>query len=163
MKLIGHRDNNNYNQGFTLLETLAAIILIAMILVVAMRLYVNTVAVHHQLIGKADSSFQAQRAAWYIQNQVQGSTRIIAPVPGSTGNRLRLQQGPGAFNQLEFYFMARELWQVKGGGHNPVASNIASISFYGLEKGNGVRDTIEVVSPEGNIFYQGVATIRNEN
>ncbi|MDW7673697.1 MAG: prepilin-type N-terminal cleavage/methylation domain-containing protein [Bacillota bacterium] len=149
-------------EGFTLLEVLAAVIISTLVITVVIRFHNQTINIYQATRSATDISENILITFNLLEAEIKTSEQILTPLPGASGNKLILKQGPYPWDNLQFYYKnPQELWRLKNNGDNPVAYGINQVNFKRSEAGQTIEISIKTISQEGTeTNYLGAATIR---
>jgi|GEM_PF-3634386 prepilin-type N-terminal cleavage/methylation domain-containing protein len=150
------RDND---KGFTLLEVLAAAMLLTLIFALVLRFSHQGMLAFADAKSRTDISQNVLISFREMEKQIRDSEAFLFPPPGSSSNQLWLKQGPTVLKIL--HIPPNQLRLEKNLGQNPIAYGINQITFTVSDNGK----TVEIVvgtTETGSVekVYRGAVTLR---
>jgi prepilin-type N-terminal cleavage/methylation domain-containing protein len=150
------RDND---KGFTLLEVLAAMMLLTLIFALVLRFNHQGMLAFAEAKSRTDISQNVLISFREMEKQIKDSEAILFPPPGSSSNQLWLKQGPAVLKI--FHVPPSQLRLEKNMGQNPISYGINQITFDVSDNGGAVEIVVRTTETgSAEKVYRGAVTLR---
>jgi prepilin-type N-terminal cleavage/methylation domain-containing protein len=146
-------------QGFTLLEVLAAVLLFAMIVTLVLKFSHQGTEVFVAAKTRTDTSQNVLISFREMEKQLRDSEAILFPPPGNSSNQLHLKQGASVLKI--FHVPPNQLRLEKNSGQNPISYGINQITFSVSDTGKTVEIVVITAVPgSAEKVYRSAVTLR---